>query len=36
VSDQDGNIGGFDLSQQQARNEFTACADEQIDEAWGW
>jgi hypothetical protein len=37
VSDQDGNIVGFDQSQQQqARNEFTACADEQIDEGWGW
>jgi hypothetical protein len=29
VSDQDGNIGGFDLSQQQhACNEFIACADD--------
>jgi hypothetical protein len=29
VSDQDGNIVGFDQSQQQhARNEFTACADD--------
>jgi hypothetical protein len=37
VSDQDGNIVDFDQSQQQqARNEFTACADEQIDEGWDW
>jgi hypothetical protein len=35
VIDHDGDIVGFDQSQQQqARNEFTACADEQIDEGW--
>jgi hypothetical protein len=35
VIEHDGDIVGFDQSQQQqARNEFTACADEQIDEGW--